>query len=131
LSNLDHHDRVLFRERHCVALIGDLVEFHASGDGSRGHEIFHHATVPEFVLDGLGVVWASLLKELLEVVHQWPRLAFALTYGSHDSHHTGATCLLVVATIIIGRGCSLLKALLVPHPTILGPLPDILESDIK
>jgi hypothetical protein len=54
----------------------------------------------------------------------------AAACGSHDAHHAGAACLLVVATVIIGRGCGLLKVLLAPLPTALGSLPGIMESDV-
>jgi hypothetical protein len=67
----------LLGKGHRAALVGDLVNFHASGEGPRGHETLHHAAVSEPVLDRVGMVRASLLNELLEVVCGWPRLTFA------------------------------------------------------
>jgi hypothetical protein len=49
---VDHHDRILSREGRHVSLFWDLIEFHASGEGPRCHEILHHAAVLELVLDG-------------------------------------------------------------------------------
>jgi hypothetical protein len=40
----------------------------ALGEGSRAHKALHDAAVLEFVPDGVSVVWASLLKEPLQVV---------------------------------------------------------------
>jgi hypothetical protein len=57
--------------RH-VALVGDIVDFHALVEGTRGHETLHHATIPELMLDGVGMVRASPLKELVEVVRGQP-----------------------------------------------------------
>jgi hypothetical protein len=121
--NIDCHECVLSWERHHVALVGVLVEFHALSDGSRGHELFHHVAVPEFVLDGVGMVWASLLKRLLKVVCGLSCLVFAAACDSHGVHHARAACLLAVATVIVGRGYSLLKALLARLPAALAPSP--------
>jgi hypothetical protein len=82
------------------------------------------------MLDRVGVVWTSLLEELLEVVRGRPHLALAIAYGSHDTHHAEAACLLVVATIVVGRGYGLLKALLAHLLAALGNLHGVLESDI-
>jgi hypothetical protein len=87
---VDRHDHIFSREWRHIALIGDLVHFHASGEGSRGHDILHHAIVLEPMLDGVGVVWASPLKELLEVVHWLSRLTLSAAYNSHDAYHAGA-----------------------------------------
>jgi hypothetical protein len=53
---IDHHNRVFFEEGHRVTLVGDLVNYHASGERPQGHEILHHAVVLELVLDGIGMV---------------------------------------------------------------------------
>jgi hypothetical protein len=101
---VDHHDRV-FSEKGCrVALVWDLVRFHASGEGPRGYEILHHATILELVLDGVGMVQASLLHELLKVIHGRSCLTLATACNGRSLHHVGAARLLVVATIIAGRG---------------------------
>jgi hypothetical protein len=126
----DCHDRVFYREEHHVTLVGDLVGFHALGEGSRCHEILHHAIVLEVVPDRVGVVRTSLLKELLEVIYGWPCLTLAAASGSCDVHHTGDVRLLVVATITNDHGCGLLKTLLAPLPTALGTLPGILDGDV-
>jgi hypothetical protein len=55
----------------------------------------------------------------------------AATCGSHGMHHTGAARLLVVATVVIGRSCDLLKTLLAPLPTTLGTLLDVLDGDVR
>jgi hypothetical protein len=81
-------------------------------------------------LMGVGIVWTSLLKELLEVVSGRLRLTLAAACGSHDVHHAGAACLPAVATVAVGCGCSLLKTLLAPLPTALGTLLDVLDGDI-
>jgi hypothetical protein len=119
---VDRHDRIFSGEGHRAALVGVLIGFPASGEGSRGHEILHHVIVPEVVLDGVGVIRARLHQELLEVVCGQPRLTLA-------ADHTGVICLLVVATGSVSRGCSLLKSLLVPLPAALGTLPSILGGD--
>jgi hypothetical protein len=72
------------------------------------------------VLDGVGMVQASLLHELLEVIHGWPRLMLANAYGGSSAHHIGAARLLVVATVNIGRGCGLLTTLGDTSPLLLG-----------
>jgi hypothetical protein len=82
------------------------------------------------VLDEVGVVRASLLKDLLEVVHGRPRLMLPAACNSRAMHHDGAACLLVDATIIISHGCGLLAPLLVPLLAALGALLDILDDDI-
>jgi hypothetical protein len=79
------------------------------------------------VLDGVGVVWENLLKELLEVVRGQSRLTLAAAYDSHGANQNGAACLLVDAAVIVGRGCSLLAALFAP---LLAVLLVILDDDI-
>jgi hypothetical protein len=95
-----------------ITLVRDLVDFHASGEGHRGHETLHHASVPELVLDGVGVVRASLFKKLFEVVCGWLRLTLAAACDHHGVLHVGATYLPIDATVVIG--CSLLVTLLAP-----------------
>jgi hypothetical protein len=67
-SPKNHHDSILFGERCFVTPIGSFIRLEAPGEGFRGHEALHHATVLEFVPDGVSVIWPSLLKEPLEVV---------------------------------------------------------------
>jgi hypothetical protein len=126
---VDRHDHIFLGEGRRAALFGVLVGFQASGEGSRGHKILHHAAVPELALDGVGVVWTRLLQELLEVARGWPPLMLAAACSSRDMCHVGAIRSLVVATIVVSRGCSLLKSLLAPLPTALGALLGILGGD--
>jgi hypothetical protein len=44
------------------------------------------------MLDGVGVVQASLLKELLKVVHGWPRLTLAAAHDSCGAHYDRVVC---------------------------------------
>jgi hypothetical protein len=101
----------------------------ASGEGPRGHEILYHATVPELVLDGIGMVRTSILQELLEVIHGRSRLTLATTYGDHDAHHVGATHLLVVASVLTDHGHGLLTTLLVLLLSAHGAILSILDDD--
>jgi hypothetical protein len=64
------------------------------------------------MLDGVRVVWASLLEEPLEVVCGQPCLVLVAAYGRHDNHHAEAAHLLAVAIIVVGRNCDCLKMLL-------------------
>jgi hypothetical protein len=89
---------------HHAVLIGDLVDFHSSREGPRGYEIIHHVTVPELVLDGVGVVWVSLFKELLNVVHGRSRLAVAAARNLCGAPYAGAACSLIDAAVVISRG---------------------------
>jgi hypothetical protein len=54
-SIIDHHDCVFSGKGCHVTIVRDLIDFHASGEGSRCHEILHRVIVPE----------------LLEVVRGW------------------------------------------------------------
>jgi hypothetical protein len=122
---VDCHDSVLPGERcHIV-----IIEFHALREGPQDHEILHHAAVPELVLDGVHMIWASLLEEPLKVVCRQPHLVLAATYGSPDAHHVGAAYLLAVATIVFGHGCDNLKTLLVPLLATLDAL-GVLDGDV-
>jgi hypothetical protein len=58
------------------------------------------------------MVQASLLMELLEVVHGWPHLTLVATYDSRSAHHAGAGCLLVVVAIVASRSYGLLTTLI-------------------
>jgi hypothetical protein len=70
----------------------------------QGHEAPHHATVLEFVPDGVGVVWASLLKEPLEVVRRRPHRASTAARGARDAPQARATCFLAMILITMGHG---------------------------
>jgi hypothetical protein len=76
------------------------------GEGSRGHEALHHAAVLEFVLDRVGMVWASLLKEPLEVVYGHPCRAPTTVRGGRDASHARAARFpaMVLVTASCGRG---------------------------
>jgi hypothetical protein len=104
---VDHHNRVFSGKGCLVALVGDLIDFHASGEGPRGHETLHQVAVPKLVLNAVGVVWESLLKELLEVVCRQLHLTLATIYDSHGVHSDEATCTLVDAAVVVDRGCDL------------------------
>jgi hypothetical protein len=65
------------------------------------------------------------------VVRGWLRLAIAIVCDSCSAHHDGASCLLVGTTIVIGRGCSLLAALLAPLLAAVDALLGILDDDIR
>jgi hypothetical protein len=73
------------------------------------------------VPDNISVVWASLLEELLEVVCGRPRLALGAACDSRDAHDASPPppYLATVTTIIVDRGCGLLKKLLAPFPAAL------------
>jgi hypothetical protein len=75
------------------------------------------------------VAWLHLLQELLEMVHGRPRLMLAAAGSNHGTRHVGAICSLAIATITVGRGCSLLKSLLASLPASLGTLPGVLGGD--
>jgi hypothetical protein len=73
------------------------------------------------VLDRVGVVRASLIKELLEVIHRRLRLTLGTAYVG----------LLVVATVVTHRKCGLLMTLLAPLLATNAALPSILDDDIE
>jgi hypothetical protein len=54
----------------------------------------------------------------------------ATACDGHDAPHTRATHLLIVATIVTGRGCGLPTVLLAPLLTAVGMLPGIMDDDI-
>jgi hypothetical protein len=120
---INRHDHAFPEKGHRVA----LVDFQASGEGPRSHEILHQATVPELVLDRVGMVRTSLLQKPLEVIREWPCLTLATSCGDHGAHHAGVAHLLIVAAIIVGRGYDLLMALLA---LLLAALLGILDDDI-
>jgi hypothetical protein len=80
------------------------------------------------VLDGVGGVRASLLKELVEVVHGWLCLTLAAAYDRRGVLRARAAGLLVDVAKVIGHG--LLAALLVPLLAALGTLLGIRDSDV-
>jgi hypothetical protein len=75
-------------------------------------------------------VWAGLLEESLEVVCRQSSLALAAACGSHDAPHIEAACFLIIAAIIVGRGCSPLRMLLAPLLATLGTLTGIVDGDV-
>jgi hypothetical protein len=74
------------------------------------------------------MLWASLFKELLKVVCGWPPLALAAACNLRSMAHTGATCSLVDAAIVVSRG--LLAALFSNLLATYGTLHGILDGDI-
>jgi hypothetical protein len=120
---VDHHDYVLLGEGHRIAF--------TLSEGPQDHKILHHATVPQLLLDGVCVVWASLLKESLEVVCRWSCLVLATTCGSHDTRHAGATHFLVVAVIAIDRSCDPLMPLLASLLATPGALFSALDANVR
>jgi hypothetical protein len=124
---VDHHDCGLPGEGHLVAFVWDFIEFNAPGEGPQDHEILHPITVPELVLDGLHMVWAGLIKELLDVVCIRPCLVLASTCSSRDAPHAKVAYFLIVATIIVGRGYNPLRTLLAPLLAALG----VLDVDVR
>jgi hypothetical protein len=64
----NRHDGILFDEWCYVTPIGYLIGLGAPGEGPCGHEALHHSTILWFVPNGVGMVWASLLKKPLEVI---------------------------------------------------------------
>jgi hypothetical protein len=97
----NHHGGVLFREQCCVAR--SFIRLGAPGEGSQGHEALHYETVLEFVPDRVGVVWASLLKEPLEVVCSQPRRAPTVTCGGRDVPHARATHFPATVLVVTGH----------------------------
>jgi hypothetical protein len=85
------HDSVLFGERCCITPIRSFVRLGTPGEGSQGHEASRHAAVLEFVPDGVGIVWASLLKEPLVVVCGCPCCMPVAVCGGRDAPHARAT----------------------------------------
>jgi hypothetical protein len=124
---IDCHNCVFSGEGRRVALVRDLIDFHASGERPRGNEILHHVVVSELVLDEVGMVWVSLLKELLEVVHGQSCLMLAAVCDSHGVRHVQVSYLLINAAIGGGCSCSLLEALLAPLVAALG----VLDDDVR
>jgi hypothetical protein len=128
VPTVDHHDRVFSGKGYCIALDGGLIDFHASGKGSHGHETLHLAAVLELALDGVSMVWACFFQEPLEVVHGQSRVALAAACCLCGTLRAGATRSLIGAIIIIG--CSLLVSLLAHLLASLGSLPDSVDGDI-
>jgi hypothetical protein len=120
---IDHHHCVFSGKGWPITLVEGFVNFHASGKGPRGHETLHHVAVPKLVLNGISVVWASLLKEHHEVVCGQSRLTLAATCSSRGAHRDRAACLLAIANVITGCGCGLPEMLIVPlfHYSCLSP----------
>jgi hypothetical protein len=105
--------------------------FHTPGQGSHDHEILHHVTVLELMLDGVCMVWTGLLEESLEVVCRQPHLALAVVCSSHNMTHAGAICFLIIAAVIVHRSCNPQRALLAPLLATLGALLGIMVGDIR
>jgi hypothetical protein len=76
------------------------------------------------------MVWASLLKALLEVFRGWPCLMLAIAYNNRGGCHARAARLLAIADVIAACGCGLQKTLLAPLLVAPGAFPDVLDSDI-
>jgi hypothetical protein len=126
---IDHHDYVFSGKRWRVTILKVLVNFHASGEGHRGHETLHQAAAPELVLDGVAVVQASHFKERLKMVGGRTRLVHAGDHNLGDVFYARAICSLVDAAVVIS--CGLLAILFAPLPTAIGTLLRILGGDIE
>jgi hypothetical protein len=71
---VDCHDCFFSGEGRRIILSWDLVDFHAMGEGPRGHKTLHQVVVPEHVLDGVGKIRGSLIEVLLKLSmgsHAW------------------------------------------------------------
>jgi hypothetical protein len=129
-SSIDHHDYFFPRERHRIAPAWVFIELRTPGEGPRGHEGLHYAAVIELVPDGVCMIWAGFLDERLEVVRRRPHLTLvAMRYSRHASR-AGAARLPVVAVIMVGRGCGLLRALLAPLFAVLDALLSMVDDDV-
>jgi hypothetical protein len=82
------------------------------------------------VLDGVCVVWASLLEDSLEVVYRRPYLALAVACDGRDTHHAGAARFLIVAAITVDHGYDRLKKLLKPLLAAPSALFGILDGNV-
>jgi hypothetical protein len=130
VSIVDCQDLFFSWKGHRITLIGDLVKFHASGEGSRGHEILQCAAVPELMFDGVGVLRSSLPKELLEVVCGQPHLTLAITCGT-VAHTTPKLLACLLLPLSSPAAVATYKTLLVPLPSTIGTLPSVLDGDIR
>jgi hypothetical protein len=119
---IDRHDRIFPKERHRIAPTQGFLGLLITGEGARGHEILHHATVLELVLDGIHVVQAGLLEKSLEVVYQRPCLALTTMRSCSDTLHVGVGFFLVIAIVIVSCGCNPLRMPLSPLLAALGVL---------
>jgi hypothetical protein len=100
----DCHDHIFPREWHRVTPALVFLRFLVPGEGPQSHEILHHATVIDLVLDGVHMVWAGLLNKSLDVVCQRPHLGLASTCGSSEALHVGATHFFLVIVVVVGHG---------------------------
>jgi hypothetical protein len=129
-SSIDCHDCVFPGERHRVALTRVFVEFRTPSEGPRDHETLHHVIVLELMSDGVCVVWVGLLEEPLEVVCRRPLLTLVAVLDGRDTPHVGATCLTVVAVVVVGHGHVPLRALLAPLLAALEALLGAVDGDV-
>jgi hypothetical protein len=67
----------------------------------------------------------------LEVVGRRPCLTLVTVHDSHDVPHVAVAGLPIVAVIIVGRGCSPLRMLLVPSLSSLSALAGALDGDVR
>jgi hypothetical protein len=97
-----------------------FLEFPTSDEGPRGHELLHHVTVLDLLLDEVHMVRADLLEESLKVIYRWPCLELATLRDGRDAPHAEAICVLVVIVIIVEHGHDPLRALPTPLLSVLG-----------
>jgi hypothetical protein len=128
---IDHHDRIFPREECHPSSARLFIGLLVLGEGPQGHEILHHVTVLELVLNGVRVVWAGLLEESLKVVCWWPRLALDTVPGGRDVLHVGVVRFLVIIVIVVGRSCNPLWASLSPFLATLGVLLGTLDGSAE
>jgi hypothetical protein len=100
----DHHFHVLSGEGHRVIFDGGFNDLCAPGKGPHGHETLHQAAVSELVLDGIGVIQARFLEELLKVAYERSCLALVVARGFRGVFYAGAACLLIDVAVIVGYG---------------------------
>jgi hypothetical protein len=77
------------------------------------------------------MVWVGFLEEPLEVVCGWSRLTLVAVCGGRDVPHARATCLPIIAVIVVSRGHGPSKALLAPLFATLDALRAAVDGDVR
>jgi hypothetical protein len=127
---VDHLDHILPGEGHRIASAQVFLRLPVLGEGPRGHQILHHGTVLELVLDTVRMVHAGLLEESLEELCRRSCLALATIHGGCDMLLVGAVRFLVIIAVIVNHSCNPLRTLLSPLLAALGVLHGVLGSNI-
>jgi hypothetical protein len=92
------------------------------GEGPRDHEVFHHVTVLELVLDGACVIGVDFLEQSLEVVCQRSRVVLDAAFGGRDALNVGVVRPFVDVIVVVTRCDS--------GPVRAPPLPPLIALDI-